>query len=177
MAHTVRFDIYDVLRTANEPLTTSQMRQRMPTLPSHLKTHLARMAEVGVVVREEGDTWRIGDGELRFPGSPEGDDDLAFVLRDLARIVGKRRTRHMRAWRRATRQPEWQAWAEDSIGIDTTVCVTHEQLGELERRMMATLNQFRADIHDIDPGDESEVVHLIIEAFPLRAALAADEDD
>ncbi len=176
MAHSVRWDLYDVLRTARGPLTTAEMRRRMPSLPSHLKAHLERMAEVGVTTPVD-DGWTITSEPLRFPAAPEGASQAAFKLRDLSRIVAKRRIRRIRAWRRAVRVPEWQPWAEDAIGVDTTLLITREQTRELERRVLALLRDFRADVVGSPDAEGVEVVQLIVEAFPLRAALAADEDD
>jgi DNA-binding transcriptional ArsR family regulator len=164
LAHPVRLRILFALRA--EPATATQLSRTVGASPSVTSWHLRHLAEHGLVVdapelgRGRERFWRAAGRGFRFAA---GDDAGREAARALQSVLDQVTGDVVGDWRREVQPRLDDDWLAESSSQDTTVSLTLEELGEVNRRIEALLAPYvRRDV----PPPGARQVRIIRHTMP-----------
>jgi DNA-binding transcriptional ArsR family regulator len=170
LAHPTRLELIGLLRQ-HGPMTATQTGDRIGESPASCSFHLRQLAKYGLVEEAGGGRgrerpWRATAISTEWATrGPDEETEAATAL--LSRVVIGRYFHEAMEWlkRRPDEPPEW---IEAAASSDALVCVTPEELRELEAGVGALVEPYLKRLEDPSPPREgTRTVSIIAIAFPL----------
>lgn len=170
IAHPVRLEVFDTLQSAPAPLSESQILKSTLGGRSGIRSHLRALESVGLARMVEPGMWVAVQRPVVVPAHDElepGDPDRALVDR-LHRLFADRRLARIKEWNRINVRPEWEPWRRYVVAHDWTMCMSREQLADMEEDLVAVVRKHRELIASEGPLPECEAVYVSLFAAPLN---------
>lgn len=169
LAHPLRSRLLSALRSGG-PATATTLAEALGTNTGATSYHLRKLAAVGLVT-ETGEGrgrerwWRAATRshswtERGVAADPDAQAAADWLRRHYFQMFAERYS----AWLDA--ESSWPLeWRDAAGGTDDLLHLTHEQLHQLQRDVLALLRRYRQADHP-DPGTEQVAVY--VHAFPTR---------
>lgn len=183
LSHPLRMQIIELLGRSDDPLTATQLGDRIGESSASMSYHLRQLARYGFVEEApEAGTgrerpWRKTSRGMSWSSTRADVPGYDTAARELLHLTMDRYVRRIEAWLR--HEPmlprEWRTAAGTS---DDRVFVTPDELGELQRRLMELLRPYERT----DPADrpaDARPVSMMLFAIPYVDEfdeLAGDDD-
>lgn len=170
LAHPLRISLMELL-TLDGPMTATEAGERLGESPTTCSFHLRQLAKYGLV-EEAGKApgrnrpWRVPS--MGMTVEAEEDPGANLAAEALERIVIERNLRRFQAYRdsRATYQKVWRDLA--STG-DYALCVTPDELEQIERDLAQVLLRFQGRLTDRSSRpDGARLIKVLQFIFPLE---------
>lgn len=172
IAHPLRWQILDALRSSDEPLTATQVSDIVGESPANCSFHLRTLAKYGFIEEAGGGKgrsrpWRARDvgiqiAEDRDHPAPEGARELRDILRS-------RSFRAIEKWENQDVREAATAWQDAALSAEWELRLTVDELQQLNNDVMALLERYTR--RDRSP-DDAVRAKVLAWAFPLGAPTA-----
>lgn len=167
MAHPLRWQILDVLRANDSPMTATQVSEVVGESPANTSFHLRILAKYGFIEEAGGGKgrsrpWRPRDISIEVIDDPESASmDGAKELRD---IIRARAFKTIEAWEHHDTYDYSPAWRRSAMEVEWDVPLTIDDLVELQ----ADLKELVARYTRRDPAPKGAIAAKIYGwAFPI----------
>ncbi len=169
LSHPLRIRLLGTLRF-HGPATSTGLAQRLETNSGATSYHLRKLAQVGLVVEEEGRGtqrerwWRAAHDitswvETQFLDDPDDRAAADWLVGYLARA----RSRWVNDWLKERHEwpREWRAAADSS---DLTLSLSPRQLSALNADLLQVVDRYRRA--GAEPGGDVQQVIVLLDTFP-----------
>jgi hypothetical protein len=172
LAHPMRMRLLGALRVSG-PATATALAEMLATNTGATSYHLRQLAEVGLVAEEPGrgtgrQRWWRAAHELTNWESTDFDDDpdaraaIEWIEGEQVRHL----VEHSERW--FADRHEWSRAWRDAFGMgDIFMTLSPARLEALKAEVFQTLDRYRAEADESEPG--AERVQVFLAAFPLLA--------
>lgn len=167
MAHPLRWQILDVLRASDEPLTATQVSDQIGESPANCSFHLRTLAKYGFIEEAGGGKgrsrpWRARDVQIEVRQVSEGEaPEAAQALRA---VIRERAFRAIETWERGSDHTYPQQWHDAAMSAEWDVKLTLEDLAQIQEEIMAILERYTSR----EKAPENAVrAKVLAWAFPL----------
>lgn len=167
MAHPLRWQILDVLRSSPEPMTATEVSEQVGESPANCSFHLRTLAKYGFIEEAGGGKgrsrpWRARDVQIEVQQTIGGDaPDGARALRD---VIRSRSFQAIEAWEQGTTYDYPAVWREASMSAEWQLKLTLDDLIEIEKDFKAILDRYTS--RDKAP-DDAIPARVMAWAFPI----------
>lgn len=170
LSHPLRMTVLDVLSRSDEPLTATQIGDRVGESSSSMSYHLRQLAKYGFVEEApEAGTgrerpWRKTTRGMSWPSSRDDTPGYDTAARELMHLVIDRYFRRIETWLR--HEPDLPpAWRQAAGTSDDRIFVTPDELHEIESRLVEVLRPYERT----DPADrpaDARPISMMLFAIP-----------
>jgi len=167
MAHPLRWQILDVLRSSADPMTATQVSEEVGESPANCSFHLRTLAKYGFIEEAGGGKgrsrpWRARDVEIDVVDDPRTDGSTgARAMRDILR---SRAFQSIEAWEQGRTHTYPPVWREAAMAAEWQLKLTVEDLAQIQLEFKAILDRYTA--RDKAPAD-AVPAKVLAWAFPI----------
>jgi len=167
MAHPLRWQILDVLRSSASPMTATEISEQVGESPANCSFHLRTLAKYGFIEEAGGGKgrsrpWRARDVEIDVVDDPQTDGPSgARAMRDVLR---GRAFQAIEAWEQGNTHPYPPVWREAAMAAEWQLKLTAEDLAQIQLEFKAILDRYTS--RDKVP-DDAVPAKVLAWAFPI----------
>ncbi|GAB3927615.1 transcriptional regulator [Microlunatus endophyticus] len=166
MAHPLRWQILDVLRSSPEPMTATQVSEEVGESPANCSFHLRTLAKYGFIEEAGGGKgrsrpWRPRDVQIEI--SDESGPDAPAGARALRDVIRTRSFQAIEAWEHDEHSYP-PAWREAAMSAEWELKLTIDDLAEIEAEFKAILDRYTSREKSPDGAVQAKVLAW---AFPI----------
>lgn len=167
MAHPLRWQILDVLRSSANPMTATEVSEQVGESPANCSFHLRTLAKYGFIEeagRGKGRSrpWRARDVAIEV--SDETGADAPAGARALRDLIRARAFQAIEAWEHGDTHSYPPAWREVSMSAEWELKLTLDDLAQIQDEFKAILDRYTA--RDTAPNDAVQA-KVLAWAFPI----------
>lgn len=169
MAHPLRWQILDVLRSSAEPMTATEISEQVGESPANCSFHLRTLAKYGFIEEAGGGKgrsrpWRARDVEIDVVDDPHTDGPSgARAMRDVLR---SRAFQAIEAWEQGNTHAYPPVWREAAMAAEWQLKLTVEDLAQIQLEFKAILDRYTSRPKAPDDAVPAKVLAW---AFPIGA--------
>jgi len=166
MAHPLRWQILDVLRSSADPMTATEISEQVGESPANCSFHLRTLAKYGFIEEAGGGKgrsrpWRARDVAIEV--NDEAGADTPTGARALRDIIRARAFQAIEAWEHGD-TPYPPAWRDAAMSAEWELKLTLEDLAQIQDEFKAILDRYTA--RDKAPDDAVQA-KVLAWAFPI----------